>query len=264
MSQADRVSVETIEVGREGKQVLLGDLYRPPQPNGAGLLLIHGGSFMRGERAQLRGYGIQLGRLGYTSLACEYRLAPEHKWPAQIEDVHTALRRLHELAPDLGVDRGAIAVWGNSSGGQLALMAAALREDPVAAVVAFYAASDFLGPGARAHGSPAAMTFLMGDDVSDERLSTISPVNYARPDFPPTLLMTGNHDDEVDWRDSLAMYEALVEAGARCELHIFEGAPHAFDALPIYGRQCVELTTLFLGRHLLASEASESQPVTAS
>jgi len=257
---SDRVSVDTIRVPGVDDHVLHADLYRPPQPNGAGLLLVHGGSFMRGDRGQLRGYGIQLGRLGYTSLACEYRLAPDNKWPAQIDDVHAALARLHDLAPELGVNRNAIAAWGNSSGGQLALMAGALGEHPVAAVVAFYAASDFLGPGARAHGAPEAMTFLLGEDVSDERVASISPINYARADFPPTLLMTGNQDDQVDWRDSLAMYMRLVDVGARCELHIFEGAPHAFDAQPEYGPRCIELAALFLGRHLLAAAAASSPP----
>ena len=77
---------------------------------------------------------------------------------------------------------------------------------------------------------------------------------------PPTLLMTGNQDDQVDWRDSLAMYMRLVDVGARCELHIFEGAPHAFDAQPEYGPRCIELAALFLGRHLLAAAAASSPP----
>src|SRR5579864_4270254 len=88
-----RVSVETIDVGLGGDRFLKADLYRPPEPNGAGIVLVHGGSFIQGDRSQLRGYGIQMGRLGYTSLACEYRLAPDHKWPAQLDDVHTALGR---------------------------------------------------------------------------------------------------------------------------------------------------------------------------
>jgi acetyl esterase/lipase len=149
-------------------------------------------------------------------------------------------------------------VWGNSAGGQLALMVAALRVHPIAAVVAFYAASDFLGPGACHHGAPEAMTFLMGDDISESRLSSISPINYATADFPPTLLMTGNRDGVVDWHDSLSMHLALADAGAPCEFHAFEGAPHAFDALPEYGRRCVDLAAFFLGRHL--NKSRQLQP----
>ena len=98
-SVSERVPFETVTVGRGGTRDLCADLYRPPAPKGAGVLLIHGGGFAQGDRSQLRGYCIALGRSGYTCLACEYRLADEAKWPAQIDDVHTALGYLHDQAP---------------------------------------------------------------------------------------------------------------------------------------------------------------------
>jgi hypothetical protein len=72
-----------VTVGQGGGRDLRADLYRPPVSNGAAVLLIHGGSFTHGDRSQLRGYGIVLGRVGYTCGACEYRLAGEARWPAQ-------------------------------------------------------------------------------------------------------------------------------------------------------------------------------------
>jgi acetyl esterase/lipase len=251
MPEPGRVSVETVVVGRGGDRDLQADLYRPPAPNGSGVLLVHGGSFIHGDRTQLRGYGILLGRAGYTCLACEYRLAPASKWPAQVDDVNTALTYLHAQAPALGLDRSKIAVSGNSAGGQLSLMAAALQVAPVAAAVAFYPPTDFLGPGARALGAPDAMQYLVGDDVSEAKMESISPANFVTADFPPTMLVTGNNDVVVDWRDSQLMYQRLVDAGARAELHVFEGAPHAFDALPSFGRQCAGLVSLFLDRTVL-------------
>lgn len=254
------VTTETLVVGQAGDRDLLADLYRPAAPNGVGLLLIHGGSYVRGDRAQLRGYGISLGRVGYTSLSCDYRLASEARWPAQIEDVHLALDFLHSRAPALAIESDKIAVLGNSAGGQLALLAAGLGAWPIAAAVALYAATDFLGPGARARGAPEAMSFLVGEDTSEERLAEMSPVNYAKASFPPTLLLTGNHDEEVDWNDSLVMYLRLMDSNAQCELHIFDGAPHAFDALPEYGRRCADLIGLFLGRHLLPKSPAKPGP----
>ena len=90
-----------------------------------------------------------------------------------------------------------------------------------------------------------------GDDVSEAKMNSISPANFAAADFPPTMLITGNNDVVVDWRDSQLMYQRLVDAGARAELHVFEGAPHAFDALPNFGRQCAGLMSLFLDRTVL-------------
>jgi acetyl esterase/lipase len=251
VAERDRVAIETVDVGRGGDRDLHADLYRPPTSNGAGVLLIHGGGFVQGDRTQLRGYGILLGRLGYTCLACEYRLAPASKWPAQIDDVHTALGYLHGHASALGVETDKIAVSGNSAGGHLSLMAAARRVWPVAASIAFYPPTDFLGAGARALGAPNALHYLLGDDVSPANVASISPVNYVSADFPPTMLLTGNRDDVVDWRDSQTMYQRLIDAGSRAELHVFEGAPHAFDALGVFGRPCAGLMAVFLDRHVL-------------
>ena len=115
------------------------------------------------------------GRAGYTCLACEYRLAGESLWPAQIDDVHTALAYFHDRAAALGVDAGRVAVAGNSAGGQLALLAAVLGERPIAAVAAFYSAVDFVGDDARAKGAPEAMAYLLGPDVSEARLAVDQP-----------------------------------------------------------------------------------------
>jgi acetyl esterase/lipase len=248
---SDRVEVASVTVGSGGDRALVVDLYRPPSPNGAGVLLVHGGGFSQGDRRQLRGYGIALGRVGYTCLACEYRLAGEATWPAQLDDVHVALEHLHAAASSLGIDADKIVVSGNSAGGCLALLAAGLGTWPVAAAIAFYAPVDFLGVDARAKGAPGAMTFLLGDDVSEARLKAMSPMTYVSSRFPPTLLLTGNRDELVDAGESIRLYQALLDAGAPAELHVFDGAPHAFDLLPDYGRQCASLLTLFLDSHVL-------------
>src|SRR5580700_1139477 len=151
---SDRVEVETVLVGRGGGRDLLADLYRPPSPNGCGVLLIFGGGFVEGDRRQLAGYAISLGRAGYTSLACDYRLAGEAFWPAPIEDVHTAFGYLHDEAKSLGLSTSKLAVSGNSAGGCLSLLLAGTSPLPVAASIAFYAPMDFLGDDARSKGSP--------------------------------------------------------------------------------------------------------------
>jgi acetyl esterase/lipase len=253
---SDRVEVETVKAGVGGGRDLLADLYRPPNPNGCGVLLIYGGGFVEGDRRQLAGYGIALGRAGYTSLACEYRLAGEALWPAAIDDVHTAFGFFHGEAKSLGLNTSKLAVSGNSAGGCLSLLLAATSPLPVVASIAFYAPADFLGDDARAHGSPKSMKYLLGDDVSEERLRAMSPINYVGPNFPPTLLLTGNRDARVDWKESVHICEALNGAGSHCELHVFDGLEHAFDLAPEYGRLSVALMTRFLDSHVLASTSS--------
>jgi acetyl esterase/lipase len=247
MNASDRVEIETVEVGQVDVRTLLADLYRPPEPNGCGVLLVHGGAWIQGDRTQLRGYGILLGRVGYTCLACEYRLAPDAQWPAQIDDVNTALSYFHARAASLGVDSAKIAVSGNSAGAHLALMAAASPVAPIAAVVAFYPPTDLVTGLDR--GATPLMSMLFADP-SAAQLAAASPVTYARADFPPAMLVTGNADEVVSWHDSDEMYHRLRGAGGKAELHVFEGLPHAFDRLPEFGRQCANLIVLFLDRHV--------------
>ncbi len=80
-----------------------------------------------GDRGQLRGFGIRLGLRGYLSVACEYRLTDEARWPAQIHDVKTTLRWMRMHAAELEIDPSRIATWGNSAGGHLALFAGGTR-----------------------------------------------------------------------------------------------------------------------------------------
>lgn len=249
-SLSDRVEVETLKVGEGGGRDLLADLFRPPDPNGCGVLLIYGGGFVEGDRRQLAGYGISLGRAGYISLACEYRPAREALWPAALEDVHTAFEFFHRETKALGLNPAQLAVSGNSAGGCLSLLLAGTSELHVAAAIAFYAPMDFLSDDARAKGSPEGMRYLLGDDVSEDRLRAMSPIAYVGPNFAPTLLLTGNRDARVDWKESVRMCEALNEAGSHCELHVFDGLEHAFDVAPEYGRLSNALMTRFLDSHV--------------
>lgn len=249
---SDRVEVETLKAGEGGGRDLLADLYRPPNPNGCGVLLIYGGGFVEGDRRQLAGYAIALGRAGYTSLACEYRLAGEALWPAALEDVHTAFNYFHAEAKSLGLNPSQLAVSGNSAGGCLALLLAGTSELHVAATIAFYSPVDFLSDDARSKGSPRSMRYLLGDDVSEDRLRAMSPITYVGKDFAPTLLLTGNRDARVDWKESVRMCEALNAVGSRAELHVFDGLEHAFDVAPEYGRLSVALMTRFLDSHVKA------------
>ena len=128
----------------------------------------------------MAGYGIALGRAGYASLACDYRLAGEALWPAALDDVHTAFKFFHAQSKALGLNPSKLAVSGNSAGGCLSLLLGGTSDHDVAAVIAFYSPMDFLSDDARAKGSPKAMKYLLGDDVSEERLRAMSPINVRR------------------------------------------------------------------------------------
>ena len=127
MSEQARVTVEEDSVvGDAGGRELRADIYRPPEPleTRPAVLLIHGGGWWMGDRAQLRYYGFALGRRGYLCVACEYRLTGVAAWPAQIHDVKTTLRWMRANSEELAIDPSRIATWAHSAGGHLALFAA--------------------------------------------------------------------------------------------------------------------------------------------
>ena len=262
--ESARVTIEEgVVVGTTGRRDLKADIYIPPgRPTSApGVLLVHGGAWREGDRSQLRGYGILLGRLGYVCVACEYRLSGEAQWPAHIHDVKAALRWMRANSARLGVDPARIAVEGNSAGGHLALMVAGTPNLPefegeggnpgvdtsVAACIAFYAPAELV----RRNTPIDVERELMGPGASDEAYRAASPLTYARADFPPTLLMHGGNDELVSERESVKMYEALRKAGAPVELHIYAGQPHAFDSAPLFGRQGAAIMDLFLRRYVV-------------
>lgn len=262
---SDRVTIEEgVVFGTGGGRELRCDIYTPPgrPANAPAVLLLHGGGWRQGDRTQLRGYGVLLGREGYVCVASEYRLVPEATWPALLHDVKAALRWMRANADRLGIDPDRIAVSGNSAGAHLALMLAGTAADAtlegeggnagihsaVAAVVAIYPPTDLThtdGISAEAERTGYG-GFLAGADAARHA----SPLPLARAGFPPTLLIHGTSDEIVSYKQSLRMFEALQEAGVPAELHLYAGQPHAFDSAPAFGRQCAQIMHLFLSRYV--------------
>jgi acetyl esterase/lipase len=252
-------SQDGVVFGTGGGRELRCDVFTPPdtRTDRPAVLLLHGGGWSGGDRSQLRGYGIQLARYGFLCVCPEYRLSGESAWPAQIHDVKAALRWLRANAESLGVNADKISVSGNSAGAHLALMLGATPNVPVfegkgghndvpttcAAVVAIYA------PTLLRVGEPGdAISRLFGGKASREAEDAASPVTYAHRHFPPTLLIHGNADDVVPVDASFSMYKHLADAGAQVELHIYDGAPHAFDSINEFGHQLTDVMALFLDR----------------
>ena len=263
-----------------GGRDLTCDVYRPPGEvtDAPAVLLVHGGSWRQGDRSQLRGYGILLGRAGYVCVAPEYRLLGEAPWPAAIEDVKAAIRWTRASAASLGVDPRRICIEGNSAGAHLALLAAGTPDldvlegsggnagvsSAVAAAVGIYAPTLFFAEGTE-RGSGALPFVVLSEQSSDaEAASLASPVQHVSPSYPPTFLAHGTTDTTVPVSATMRMYEALVEAGVPTELHLYAEQPHAFDAQPKFGRQVAAEMLLFLDRYVPARDGASTTSAAAS
>jgi acetyl esterase/lipase len=174
----------------------------------------------------------------------DYRLAPEHPFPAGVEDCYAGLAWTAAAAGELGVDRLLLAVAGCSTGGTLAAAVALMARDRGGPALAFqmllYPALDdrmdtpsmdeFRQPGpmeAGRVGSAHKWRYYLGEDRTD-----VSP--YAAParaadlrGLPPGYVLTAERDCSRD--EGIDYAVRLIRAGVPTELHHYPGTFHAFD-----------------------------------
>ncbi|MEO5874660.1 MAG: alpha/beta hydrolase [Streptosporangiaceae bacterium] len=112
---------KTVAYGRSAKQKF--DIYWTKSNKARpAVVLVHGGYWWGGDRSQMRTQGRAFAKRGYVTFAISYRLSTQAVWPAQRNDVGSAITRIRANAKKWGVDRSRIVVVGSSAGGQLATM----------------------------------------------------------------------------------------------------------------------------------------------
>jgi monoterpene epsilon-lactone hydrolase len=216
-------------------------LTAPGVDTGRVLLFLHGGGFEFGSVRSDGELAARLGRAGgMRVLFPEYRLAPEHHFPAAIDDTLTAWRWLRA---DQGLPASSIAVAGDSAGGGLAvgvLVAARDAGEALPAAAALMSPTvDLTSSGAsmtdRADqdpiSTPALLRQLAADYLAgaDPRTPLASPLFAALSGLPPLLIQVGTADLLLSDAERLAA--AAREAGVDVTLEIGEGLPHVYQLL---------------------------------
>lgn len=228
-------------------------LYRPAtrDPRRGAILHIHGGGMVMGSARQIQAGPAALAMAaGVPVVSVEYRLAPEHPFPAPQEDCHSALSWLAGQADALGFDAQRIVVAGESAGGglaaALAIMARDLGGPAIAGQLLTYPMLDHrTGSDACPYDNPATGEFiwtrasnrfgwraLRGDYKADDaRRGWFSPsLAEDLSNLPPAYIATGSLDLFFD--ENLDYARRLVAAGVPVDLHSYAGAIHAFNAIP--------------------------------
>ncbi|KNZ34335.1 MAG: acetyl hydrolase [Methylibium sp. NZG] len=220
-------------------------LYRPlKQGVGATPVLVyfHGGGWVIGDLDTHDTLCRQLANgAGIAVISVDYRLGPEHRFPAAVDDSIAATRWVHAHAAELGLDAGRIAVGGDSAGGNLAaVVALTLRGDAslrLAYQLLIYPATDMrrTAPSHTHNGQGYLLTRDTLDYFHDHYISNpahdldwrASPLLH--PDhsgLPPALVLTAGYDPLRD--EGLQYAQALTEAGTRCTHLCFERQIHGF------------------------------------
>lgn len=216
------------------------NIYRPPQVGKyPTVIVIYGGAWQRGSPSQDGEFSRYLAARGYTIIAIAYRHAPEHRFPAQLEDVQTALQFIRQQAATYEVDLERVALLGRSAGAHLAMLAA-YQPSPLAiqAVVNYYGPVDLtVGYFDPPHPDPidtrAILRSFLGGTPQDypDLYRLASPITYVTRPLPPTLLIYGGRDHLVQAKFGRRLSDRLQATGTTAVFLEIPWAEHAFDAV---------------------------------
>ena len=244
---------------------LRADIYLPkgegPYP---GVLVVHGGAWAMGTRVQLAGFSRMLAREGLAAVAISYRLAPTHKFPAQIEDCKTAIRWMRKNASDLRIDPKRLGAYGYSAGAHLAALLGTTDADDglegvadpgqypdtrLQAVAGGGLPSDFrvLDPDSR------RLSFWLGGTRREkaEVYRLASPRAFVTEDDPPMFFFHAENDRLVPMLSAEVMCKSLEDAGVHSELYV---VPELNHHLALYDREAMKKSVTFLAKNLAGSK----------
>jgi acetyl esterase/lipase len=268
------VTVTEVEYLKHEGQGYLARLF---QPQGKGpfpvLLDVHGGAWNRGSRANDQVMNEALAASGIVVAAVDFRLAPDHPYPAQVADVNFATRWLKVHAKEFNGDAATLGGLGSSSGGHTVMLSAMRPQDPRYAAI----------PLPEGRGVDATLRYLLccwpvldpyaryqyAQRAGADRLAA-SSVAYFRDEntmregnpqhvlergekveLPPTLIVQGTSDDNVPMSIPTSFVPAYRAAGGQCEIEIFPGRVHGFGNTPgADSDRAVALMKGFIARQL--------------
>jgi len=203
------------------------------------VVYVHGGGWTSGDKTS--GTGIRfiptLIERGFLVVAINYRLSPEHKFPAHIEDVKCAIRHLRAEAKTYNLDPNRIGAIGGSAGGHLVSLLGVTDESAGMEGTSGYheyssrvqAVIDLYGPDPTLFCADAWVRKIFGaEDINAEIISLASPLVYISSDDPPFLILHGEMDALVTLEQSQVLYDSLTSAGVTATLQVVSNAGHGF------------------------------------
>ncbi|MCF8565562.1 alpha/beta hydrolase [Alicyclobacillus tolerans] len=245
--RSERVSISTRQIaGSNDAPGVLVRIFEPVERNGLlpAVLWIHGGGYILGSYQQDDGLCQRfVETANCLVVSVEYRLAPEHPFPAPMEDCYAALKWLAESANELGVDDTRIAIAGSSAGGGLTAGLALLARDRGGPHVCFqmplYPMIDDrnVTPSSREitdnrvwnrDANAAAWKMYLGEEAKDN-VSPYAAASRAKDlsGLPPAYICVGELDAFRD--ETMDYVTRLQQAGVPVEFHLYPGCFHGFE-----------------------------------
>lgn len=222
-----RLAASGIAYGPDERHRL--DVYVPEQgaKRAQVMVFLYGGGWNNGERSDYAFVGRAFAAQGFVTVIPDYRLVPQVRFPAFVEDGALALRWVRDQIASYGGDASGIALSGHSAGAYNAMMLALDRR--------FLARAGLPAGFVRSvAGLAGPYDFLPLDDPRSiaafgdfPRLRDTQPVSFADARAPRVFLATGDQDETVRPRNSVSLAQKLRAAGAAVELRTYPGLGHA-------------------------------------
>lgn len=193
------------------------------------IVFFHGGGWVGGPAGQFNEHCQYFASRGLVCIQVQYRLLPTHSIVPPvvcIQDARSAMRWVRSHASELGIDPARIAAAGGSAGGQLAahIGLADGTDDPADDLAVTVKADAMIlfnpvldnGPGG------------YGADRVGDLYPKLSPAHNVARGAPPAVLFLGSQDKLIPVETLKSFQDKMTKAGARCELHVYEGEGHGF------------------------------------
>jgi acetyl esterase/lipase len=235
-----------------------------------GVIQVYGGAWRSGSPDYDEKFSRYLASRGYVVVSIDYRHAPQHHFPAQLEDVQMAIEYVRSHAEKWEIDSDRLGIIGRSAGGHLATLAAYQPDaQPFQAVVSYYAPVDLTvgytdPPVPDPIDSRQVMRDLLGGTPTDlpELYDRASPGQLVNRQLPPTLLIYGGQDHLVESRFGRKLAKNLQTFGTPTVFIEIPWANHAFDVIfnGTSNQLALYYTERFLARSLHSSKYDSSAP----
>jgi acetyl esterase/lipase len=252
--------------GKGGDTEMKLDLAMPKDGDGPFpvVVCIHGGGWRQGNRQQMSKTIEVLAGRGYVAVTPSYRLAPDAKYPAQIEDVKAAVRWLRANAKTYKINPDRVGAIGFSAGAHLACLLGVTNKDDdlegkggnadqssrVQCVVSFFGPTDLTRDDWTKEVEDNILVPFLGATIKDkpELYKKASPVAYVTKEAPPFLFFHGDKDKLVGLEQSKILAEKLQKAGASAKVVVVEGEGHGWAGEKL--KENIEQMVAFLNENL--------------
>ncbi len=205
----------------------------PPKDGHPAVVVVHGGAWLSGDKWTLEGYSRVLAKNGFVVVTINYRLAPQFKFPSQVDDVREALVWTAKNAERLSIDLSRLGMFGYSAGGHLSTLVSLLADEPMDVQVS---ASQWNSSDPRwqripkvravcAGGPPCEFRTLPQDNMTlayflggsrrekPNVYEIASPTRHVSAGDPVTQIIHGESDMLVPIASSRSLVNALTDVG---------------------------------------------------